>query len=371
MNRISKRLIHLLLVLLAVALTAPLLGDNGPQHQATQTPPVKLGTSGGNINDISKKYCCSGTLGSLVTKGGVQYILSNNHVLARSDKAVVGEDVSQPGLVDSNCRAGQIVADYSEAATLGTNVDAALARVRTNMVDDSGAILDVGVPASNPVQPSVGVGVAKSGRTTGLTCASVQAVNTNVRVSYQAGCGMGKKFTVSYSNQVLIQSTTFSAGGDSGSLIVTTDSAQPLALLFAGSSSTTIGNPIGEVMSKLGVTFVGGRGQIVSCPGGKVAAAAEQIAPSPAQQAVDRVAAIKDHYAPGLMRDPAVLAVGVGADPDQPGEAAVVIFVNQHMPLLRPIPGRLETARTLVFRTDEIRAYGWNERAGGGACSAR
>jgi hypothetical protein len=370
-NRIPKKLIHFFLALLIVALTAPLLGDNGPEHQATQTPPVKLGTSGGNINDISRKYCCSGTLGSLVSKGGVQYILSNNHVLARSDQAAVGEDISQPGLVDSNCQPGQIVADYSSAAKLGTNVDAALAAVRSSMVDTSGAILDVGVPASGAATPTVGRGVAKSGRTTGLTCASVQAVNTNVRVSYQAGCGTGKKFTVSYTNQVLIQSTTFSAGGDSGSLIVTTDTAQPLALLFAGSTSTTIGNPIGEVMSKLGgITFVGGNNHAVTCLGGKVAAA-EQIAPSPAQAAIDRVAAIKDHYAPGLMRDPAVLAVGVGADPDQPGEAAVVIFINQHMPLLRPIPRRLETARTLVFRTDEIRAYGWNERASGGACSAR
>ena len=67
-------------------------------NQVTQTPPVQLGTSGGNIHDASRRFCCSGTLGSLVTKGGVQYILSNNHVLADADAATVGDAISQPGL---------------------------------------------------------------------------------------------------------------------------------------------------------------------------------------------------------------------------------------------------------------------------------
>src|SRR6185503_10546224 len=66
----------------------------------------------------------------------------------------------------------------------------------------------------------------------------------------------GKKFTISYTNQVVINSSTFSAGGDSGSLIVTNNSChQPVALLFAGSATTTIGNPIGEVLSKVGVAL--------------------------------------------------------------------------------------------------------------------
>src|SRR6266571_9543582 len=63
-----------------------------------------FGSSGGNINDISKAFCCSGTLGSLVKdSSNVQYILSNNHVLADADQASPGEDISQPGLIDNNC----------------------------------------------------------------------------------------------------------------------------------------------------------------------------------------------------------------------------------------------------------------------------
>src|SRR5262249_55133573 len=89
--------------------------------QVTQTRPIKLGTSGGEVNDLQKRFCCSGTLGSLVTKGGVQFILSNNHVLPRSNSGVEGEDFSQPVLVDSACSvpAADIVADLSEFVPLG------------------------------------------------------------------------------------------------------------------------------------------------------------------------------------------------------------------------------------------------------------
>ncbi len=67
-------------------------------EQLAQSPPVKLGTSGGNANDLGAKVCCIGTLGSLWTAPGVTnpVILSNNHVLDRSDKGVVGEAINQP-----------------------------------------------------------------------------------------------------------------------------------------------------------------------------------------------------------------------------------------------------------------------------------
>jgi len=37
--------------------------------------------------------CCGETLGALVTRGGMQYILGNNHVLARRDTAAVGDPI--------------------------------------------------------------------------------------------------------------------------------------------------------------------------------------------------------------------------------------------------------------------------------------
>ena len=112
--------------------------------------------------------------------------------------------------------------------------------------------------------PAVGMSVAKSGRTTGLTTGTINSINTTVNVQYTARCGEGKKFTVNYTNQVVIGPGNFSAGGDSGSLIVTNNSSHnPVALLYAGSSTTTIGNPVGEVLTRLSaalgraVSFVG------------------------------------------------------------------------------------------------------------------
>ncbi|MDR7423629.1 MAG: hypothetical protein QN159_14345 [Armatimonadota bacterium] len=99
-------------------LFVPALGraDNGPLHQAAQARPIQLGTSGGNINDASQLFCCTGTLGSLVQDGaGTQFILSNNHVLARTNKASLGEEIIQPGLADQNCVKDllDVVADLS------------------------------------------------------------------------------------------------------------------------------------------------------------------------------------------------------------------------------------------------------------------
>jgi len=60
-------------------------------NEAAQNFPIILGTTGGNANDSSTQQnlisCCGGTLGSLVQRNGLFYILSNNHVLARSDSA--------------------------------------------------------------------------------------------------------------------------------------------------------------------------------------------------------------------------------------------------------------------------------------------
>src|ERR1043165_4064837 len=237
------------LLLFSSLLTAG-LADSGANHQVRNQ---HFGVSGGNVNDASTRFCCSGTLGSLVKIGSTQCILSNNHVLGRSGAAVAGEDVSQPGLIDNSCRIATIVADFTAAAPLGSNVDAAVAQLRPGQMDSTGFIEDIGVPSGTIVNPSVGLGVAKSGRTTGFTTGTISSINTSVSVQYQRGCNGGKKFTVSYTNQVVINSSTFSAGGDSGSLIVTNNASHnPVALLFAGSSTTTIGNPIGEVLTKVG-----------------------------------------------------------------------------------------------------------------------
>lgn len=351
-------------LLLFSSLLTPGLADGGANHQVRNQ---HFGVSGGNVNDHSNAFCCSGTLGSLVTINGTKYILSNNHVLARSDQAVAGEDVSQPGLIDNGCRIATLVGDFTAAVPLGQNVDAAVAQLRTGTMDSTGFIEDIGVPSSTIVNPSVGLAVAKSGRTTGFTTGTVSSINTSVSVQYQRGCNSGKKFTVSYTNQVVINSSTFSAGGDSGSLIVTNNASHnPVALLFAGSSTTTIGNPIGEVLTKLG-NALGSAVSFSSTAGGgpnpkghqaderqPFVPGLEGLMPQLPQQAADRVSAVLENHRANLMFQPAVMGVGVGLSGRADGEAAIVVYVNKDAGARPILPGDIEGIPVTVVLTDQF-----------------
>lgn len=243
----------------------------GVSHTALQAPPIQLGTSGGNVNDIANGYCCSGTLGSLVQKGGTQYILSNSHVLAgdiasggNGRVSQIGDDVNQPGLVDNSCRTTgtNIVADVSSLSTLNTsaNVDCAIAQVRAGMVRTDGAILEIGTLSASTVGASLSQAVKKSGRTTGLTRSSINGLNASVTVGYEDECA-GNTFNKTFTGQILIKNngSRFLNSGDSGSLMVEDVATNPRAvgLLYAGSSSIAVANPIGDVLSHLGATMVG------------------------------------------------------------------------------------------------------------------
>jgi len=333
------------------SLLVPALADGGANHQVRNQ---HLGVSGGNINDRTSRFCCSGTLGSLVTNGSTTYILSNNHVLGRSGAAVAGEDVSQPGMIDLNCNVGTIVGDFTVAAALGgTNVDAAIAQLRTGTMDASGFIEDIGVPSKAVAVPTVGMSVAKSGRTTGFTTGSVQSINTSVSVQYQQSCGSGKKFTVSYTGQIVITPGSFSAGGDSGSLIVTNNSAHnPVGLLFAGSSSSTIANPAALVLTRLSaalgstLTFVGsGTASPTTLSSGSETTPFVRGPKGLMQQlpdrAADRASAVLDLYRDSLMATAGVIGAGVGATAEDEVEPAIVIYVD------RTAPGRPQFAPAL------------------------
>ena len=334
-----------------------LYADSGANHQDANP---NFGVSGGNINDSSRAFCCSGTLGSLLTAGqNNNYILSNNHVLARSDQAVAGEDISQPGLIDNGCRIPPIVADFTVASPLGSNVDAAIAKLRGGAMNTQGTIEDVGVPSSVVLAPAVGLGVAKSGRTTGFTTGTISSINTSVNVQYQKGCGGGKKFVISYTNQVVINSSTFSAGGDSGSLIVSNDGCnQPVALLFAGSSTTTIGNPVGEVLTKLSsrlgqsLSFVG-----TNCSAGPKIASVNPQTSEPSEASVGRALEVMRARENELMSRPGIIGIGVGASDADPNEASIVVYVDANSQISVSVPRRINGVRVRRVFTEPFIAY--------------
>jgi hypothetical protein len=353
-----------------------------PDNADAQAVPVELGSSGGNshdfINNTSKNTitCCGGTLGSLVIRGGVQYVLSDNHILARSDGASVGDAIIQPGLIDTaTCTTAgtTTVANLSQFSNLQAkptpNIDAAIAQVIAGKVDPAGNIIylgattdangvpvpgapqgGTGIPASSV---AVGRAVAKSGRSTGLTCSTIEATNISTIVSYTVNCdGTGTPFSVTYANQIGVIGGDFSGEGDSGSLIVTQDTASPLALLYAGSDTDTVGNPVADVLNFFGnnTMFVGGAAhQVVGCSLPTAPQSAKTVVPSSvASQVIQQAAATRDLHAPELLAYPEVQAVGVGQSYDNPKEAAILFFVTQGESRTN-LPTQVDGVRTRVI----------------------
>jgi len=344
-------------------------------NQDFQNSPIKLGTTGGNATDSNtsggKVFCCSGTLGSLVSRSGSFFILSNNHVLDKSDQGAVGDPISHPGLAETNCgqTSNKIVANLSQAAPLKTsNVDAAIAQIVGGQVDTAGSILDLAAvgqpapPSAALATASIGQGVAKSGDATGLTCSTVNSINLSVKVDYSTQCQGGTTFSVTFTNQISITGAQFSNSGDSGSLIVTSDTARPVALLYAGSSAGTVGHPIQDVLSALtsnGVApqIVGSQDHAIACP---PATQSEVVARELARRTtrlsdreVARATAVKDRRAIELMQDPAVTGVGVGQSDDNPSESAIVVFTKAQPRI--PIPAQIDGVRTKVIPGSEFR----------------
>ncbi len=261
-----------------VVLTEPIVamkgrpgGGGGVSHTAIQTPPIQLGTSGGWRYDLANGYCCAGTLGSLIQVGGQKRILSNYHVFeadivngGNGRRAQTGDPVIQPGLIDINCNenSAQNVATLVVSGALpNANVDASTATIISGMVDPNGAILEIGTISSQTVGASVNQAVKKSGRTTGLTRSTVSGLNATISVSYENECAGSTVFTATFTGQILVANkrSKFLAGGDSGSLMVEDVSNNPRAvgLLFAGSNTIAVANPIDEVLSYFNASMVG------------------------------------------------------------------------------------------------------------------
>src|SRR5262245_9822255 len=208
---------------------------------------LQMGTSAGNDNE-----CASGTLGCVVIQGGVEYFLSNNHVFARENAATIGERIDAPGRYDGKPRCSQTAAcaslsQFVAVSFTGNNtMDAAIARPVSGRAYTS---MTAGGydPTSTVVAPSVGLAVKKTGRTSGLTHGTVEAINVTIRVQYSTGQ------VATFVNQIQTPGS-FIRSGDSGSLMVTETGANPVGLCFAGGTGASFANPIGPVLSAFGAT---------------------------------------------------------------------------------------------------------------------
>jgi len=223
--------------------------------------PVPIGVSTG-LADFA-----TGTLGARVTNGTNVYVLSNNHVLAGVDMANIGDHILQPGPIeDGGVDPDDLIATLADAQQIDfsgapNTMDAAIALTTTADVGTATLPDGYGSPSSTTQPAAVGIPVQKYGRTTGYTTGSVNAVNVDVDVCYfpltETICFPG--FEAHYANQFSVPdgSVPFSASGDSGSLLVTQGSNNPVGLLFAGGEGLTIANPIDPILQRFDVTIDG------------------------------------------------------------------------------------------------------------------
>lgn len=255
--------------------------------EAQQDPKGRFRPAPGGVS-VGHYAITAGTLGCWVKKNGEFQILSNNHILANSNSASPGDAILQPGPSDNGNNPNDKIAELTEFIPIAFGgpdnlVDAAIARavevdgggslcpfanaiasflnrgaaaagrktrlrpVKVSAIDDvvKNEILNIGV-VNTLAEAELGMELKKMGRTTGLTNGAVTQVNATVNVSYGTQ-------TALFIDQIL--TTNMSAGGDSGSAVVTKEGNQLVGLLFAGSATVTVLNRIQNVFSALNITF--------------------------------------------------------------------------------------------------------------------
>ena len=204
----------------------------------------------------------AGTIGARVTDGTDVYTLSNNHVYANENQANMGDVVIQPGSFDGgNAPADEIgtLSNFEPIIFGGApnTVDAAIALSSGSNLGKSTPSGGYGTPKAVTQPTSINLSVKRYGRTTAQTKGRITAINATINVGYDSG-------VATFTGQIIIEPGEFSAGGDSGSLIVvdakgksTGDDRNAVGLLFAVSPFFTVGNPIDLVLDRFEVTIDG------------------------------------------------------------------------------------------------------------------
>jgi hypothetical protein len=196
-----------------------------------------------------------GTLGALVEAGGVQYILSNNHVLANENALPIGSPVYQPSLPDGGNAATDRIATLTRFVPLSSTgpnaVDCAIAQIDDDAVTST-ILPKIGqLTGPQPIEAVEGMRVEKTGSKTGHTTGRVLDVSANVTLEFENG-------VLVFEDQILIKGAggSFSDQGDSGALVVDVASGRATGLLIGGKPQFAIANHIGDVLRSLNVTLV-------------------------------------------------------------------------------------------------------------------
>jgi hypothetical protein len=128
-------------------------------------------------------------------------VLEGDTVLGGNNRiAQTGDPIIQPGLIDVGCNRAlaQTVGTLVKKNSLpNTNVDCAIARVRSGMVRTDGAILQIGTISRYTSWTALNQHVKKSGRTTGLTRSWISGLNATVKLTYTKECNVASGIKLS------------------------------------------------------------------------------------------------------------------------------------------------------------------------------
>lgn len=260
----------------AIPTDVVVIGKLVPEVNATRNP-VQPGNSIGHVN------ITAGTLGAFVNKGNALHILSNSHVLAVSGTAKKGDSIIYPGAADGGAMPADLVAklaDFKKFVTGGdfvNRVDCAIAKPTAARLPDVVTQIKGFIVPKGATKAKRGMAVVKVGRTTGKTTGEVRDVNFRFTLTYP---GVGE---VGFIDQVLC--SRYTAGGDSGSLVIDQATGRAVGLHFAGANGGSVFNPIDDVLSALGVTLVTKAiGAPQAAPKKKKKAAKKKAAKKPAKK---------------------------------------------------------------------------------------
>lgn len=224
--------------------------------------PLAPGNSCGHFN------ITAGTLGLFVEDERDYFVLSNNHVLADSDNGKRGDAVWAPGPDDERGEP-HVIAELARwprfKPSRRDNVDVALARLLPEQVEEFYPYWYRGIGDMDPrpiADRFATRRVIKRGRTTKVTRGTVSAFDLDgVQLDYGSPAGL-----VTFDDQLEFihekpQQKDFSAGGDSGSLILDADNLRPYALLFGGGPDEqgidrTLGHFLEPLLKRLKVRLV-------------------------------------------------------------------------------------------------------------------
>jgi hypothetical protein len=254
-------------------------GTSTSGYTSLDRSPIPAGVSCGDDDE-----CAAGTIGAMVTSSGITtgtpqsgtitvyshnsnyswasgspvYMLSCNHVFANEDAATAADAMDQPGRYDNGCTAGNNVGTlyaWNNISSTSNNLyDAAIAECDPSITGGwTGAMYNGYAPASgsSAIDPTVGMAVTKTGRTTGVTTGTISGINVTIKVSYT-------NYTATFVNQIYVKGN-FIQSGDSGSMMVTNNSSHdPVGLNFAGGNRSSFANPIKPIEQDFGLSFVSG-----------------------------------------------------------------------------------------------------------------